>query len=1017
MQKIITTYILLLFAFSLAAQTGDLTFHWLNQSTGLSELTNAYISENTEGVVWLSSNDGLNRYDGKNMSVFLSNLDKDKNTTIVTSKIFEDNQKNSWFSTVYALHCLSYTQQNVQSQALKSGKYSDIHAFHFDKTTQNLWLKADSFLVLFNTFTQAEKVCGKLPANAVRSYPIFDASGRVKAVASSFFYSGFSISYLTDNAISHDETFFKGKEWGAMADLPIYNIHIESDTVIWLPSSRGLIRFNPTNKTYRVFNTFSERLSQNLRLKTLTDVAAFQNRYLWVSSVSNGLLLFDKQQERFVRQDTTAWLGNRLMNINRINNIYVDKNDNLWLSIWEKGVLHTHIKKSKFNSYLKPENYKDNRITTAIVEDKNQNLWCAVPEVGVFQLDKTGKLLHTIERSRLNEKIGSLFCDNQQRIWLLGSQNIYLLNPASRTLKKINTSDVHGYNKMVQISDNQFLVLSLFELMSFTVQNDQFVQKTMMSLNSGHYLFCDKSKRIFINSENSLSVYAFEKNNFTLLKRIEGVGYINGVTNHPTSDTMWLASSKGLLCLNLQKINYEVVNDSQRELSKAFNHILQDKNGILWLSSNAGLFKYQPATGSVKQYTESDGLQSMQFLPNSGVALRDGTLAFGGVNGINIFDPNTVRNLTFEPAIQIATLKINDVKRFEGHVNAFKNLVFTHDSNTLTFSFVAVDYSDPAKNRYKYFLSGYDKDTVDANTEGVARYANLPAGDYVFNVWATNSDGVWAKNPKQLAIKILPPWYQTWQFRLFLTLLAMGIVYAYYRNRINQIKKAEAEKRKEAEFKQKEAEYKQLIAETETAVLRLQMNPHFIFNSLNSINSYMHQKDMDTASDYLTRFAKLMRTILILSETPFIPIENEIQFLESYLKTEAMRFEKSFSYKINVDDDIDPDEMRVPTMLLQPFVENAIWHGLSNKSDEGLVQISFYLENERLICSVQDNGSGRVQKKHDPNHVSKALSITEKRLKYLMPDSDSKLLEIFDLKDPQGNALGTKVCVYLPPTL
>ncbi len=221
----------------------------------------------------------------------------------------------------------------------------------------------------------------------------------------------------------------------------------------------------------------------------------------------------------------------------------------------------------------------------------------------------------------------------------------------------------------------------------------------------------------------------------------------------------------------------------------------------------------------------------------------------------------------------------------------------------------------------------------------------------------------------------------------------------------------------EAEFKQKEAEYKQLAAETETAVLRLQMNPHFIFNSMNSIRSYILSKDIDSANAYLGRFARLMRTILNHAAKPRIVVADEIEFLEQYIKTEAMRFEQKFEYKIEVDDAIDPDEVLVPTMILQPFVENAIWHGLSSKQGQGKLYIGFKKSGDSLVCSVEDNGKGRgtAVKGKDANHESKALKIIERRLQLLENQTGKKSsFDIIDMYNKEGIPKGTRIEIRIP---
>lgn len=188
---------------------------------------------------------------------------------------------------------------------------------------------------------------------------------------------------------------------------------------------------------------------------------------------------------------------------------------------------------------------------------------------------------------------------------------------------------------------------------------------------------------------------------------------------------------------------------------------------------------------------------------------------------------------------------------------------------------------------------------------------------------------------------------------------------------------------------------------------------------MNSINAYILNKDIDTAGDYLNRFAKLMRMILDFAKKTYITLYDEIQLLEQYLLTEAMRFEGQFSYSFEVDDSIDQDDVIVPTMILQPFVENAVWHGLSQKKGDGCVKIGFKIEEESLVCSVEDNGIGREAagrvKNRSPVHESKALAITRHRLELLKAKTGARAdCEIIDLKDAHGQASGTKVLLHLP---
>jgi tetratricopeptide (TPR) repeat protein len=217
-------------------------------------------------------------------------------------------------------------------------------------------------------------------------------------------------------------------------------------------------------------------------------------------------------------------------------------------------------------------------------------------------------------------------------------------------------------------------------------------------------------------------------------------------------------------------------------------------------------------------------------------------------------------------------------------------------------------------------------------------------------------------------------------------------------------------RKRDAEQQKKEAEFKAQVSDTEMKVLRLQMNPHFIFNGLNSISDYISRHDIQTADCYLTKFAKVMRLTLEYSDQKAISLAEDLHALELYIQLEAARLNNKFSYEIKVDEDIDPENTLVPPMLLQPFVENSIWHGLTDKPGEGRICIEIRREAEMINCIVEDNGVGR--KKAGPSgSVKKSLGmkITKARIDILNKLKKSKAaIELFDLQE------GLRVQVKLP---
>ena len=223
-----------------------------------------------------------------------------------------------------------------------------------------------------------------------------------------------------------------------------------------------------------------------------------------------------------------------------------------------------------------------------------------------------------------------------------------------------------------------------------------------------------------------------------------------------------------------------------------------------------------------------------------------------------------------------------------------------------------------------------------------------------------------------------------------------------------------------ANARRKISEMDQKILEVTQANLRQQMNPHFIFNTLNSIQYYMYKHDKLATNNYLTKFSSLMRKILENSQHTAIPVRDELDALQLYLELESIRFRDKFDYQITIDEEIDSLMYKIPTMLIQPYVENAICHGLMLRKDKGLVTINLTLENDYLCCIIEDNGIGReasreINLKKQHNHNSLGTRITESRLNLVNSFYGTSLKTIFtDLKDNEGNATGTRVEIHIP---
>ncbi|MGZ3900912.1 MAG: histidine kinase, partial [Bacteroidia bacterium] len=297
------------------------------------------------------------------------------------------------------------------------------------------------------------------------------------------------------------------------------------------------------------------------------------------------------------------------------------------------------------------------------------------------------------------------------------------------------------------------------------------------------------------------------------------------------------------------------------------------------------------------------------------------------------------------------------------------------------------------------------------SAEEYSKYANLAPGKYTFKVKSRNNEGIWDDNETTFSFTILAPFYTKWWFILLVITGVTALVYTIVMIRIRNIKRKQ----------RLDYERKVEMSKIELKALRSQMNPHFIFNSLNSIQHYIFHSKTDEAIKYLSKFARLVRIILNNSNKPTVTVGEDLEALKLYLELEQMRFEDKFDYEVIIDPSVDTDYDIMPPLLTQPYVENAILHGLNPKPGRGKLTISFTSKNNFLICTITDNGIGREKaaeiKRTMPvsKHKSLGMQITEDRLKILNEVNNSRLsVTITDLKDADNNSLGTKVELYVP---
>ena len=436
----------------------------------------------------------------------------------------------------------------------------------------------------------------------------------------------------------------------------------------------------------------------------------------------------------------------------------------------------------------------------------------------------------------------------------------------------------------------------------------------------------------------------------------------------------------------------------------------------LWISTNRGLCRVIPYLNDTtltilsRGYNTSDGLPANEFNQGGYYKDDDGIFYFGSVNGLVSFKPALIKDNPYKPKVILTSFKVFEKPYAIDSGIAYKKVIeLNYNEDFFSFEFAAASYFLSEENQYAYLLEGFNKGWIQNGNRHYISFTNLSPGTYHLKIKASNNDGIWGDEKQLITIIINPPFWMTWWFRLMIVALIAGTIYQIVNTRIKRIKK---EERRKADFAKR-------IAETETKALRAQMNPHFIFNSLNAIHKYIWEHEQTLASDYLTRFSKLMRMILENSSHQKIPLDKELECLRIYIELESLRFENKFDFKIQIHSEHDAEDILIPPLLLQPFAENAIIHGLMKKKEgQRLLDIQLKTTATDLICIIDDTGIGRkaaAEQRTATSHKSLGMSVTHDRIEIMNIESERKTqLSVTDKTDAEDKASGTRVEIILP---
>ena len=757
---------------------------------------------------------------------------------------------------------------------------------------------------------------------------------------------------------------------------------------VWIGTfSGGVDAIDPPNVIFKSYR----HEAGNVNSISYDDVSAIredEGKNIWVGTLGGGLNLFDPVKQTFKSFRKTGLPGS--LSSDYITCIYVDHNNVVWVGTQDAGLNSFDVREQKFKTYKKgngPNSLPSNSIL-CLKEDLNNHLWIGTEDGGIAWLDVENKNIipfkdkDNLASTLQKYQVRNLYADDNAEIMWIASLGGGLFEYNSKTQKLKNY--VHS-DKKNSLSNNK--ILSIFE---------------------------DLNRRMWIGTdEGGLNLLNPDAGTFTFFSEHEGIpnNVINGILED-NFENLWLYTNKGIC-----KFSPPTSVGSSKFIQ---GKVKVSKNNS-YSSSGKG---NESESINVRTYDSRDGLPTNQF--NRGAYLKtiDGKMYIGSVLGLVTFEPDSVRDNPYIPPVVVTDFKLfnhsvvpNDsFNVLTKPIYETNEIHLKYNQNVLSFEFTALNYINPKHNRYSFKLEGFDLNWNDADaTRRFATYTNLEPGDYTFRVKGSNNDGIWNEKGASIHIVISPPFWRTWWFRVFVLIVVGASVYFVIWFRLNQIRKTEEQK----------TEVNKLISEARLIALRAQMNPHFIFNSLNSIQQFIYNNDREEAATYLSKFSKLIRQILEHSSQGTILLQDEASILNLYLELEALRFQDKFSFDIDIDEDIDAGYTEIPSMLIQPYIENAILHGLVNKEGEGHISVSIHPDEHSenlLIVSIADNGIGRekameINKKKVFKYKNKSMgmSVTNDRLTILNQYQQQNIaVQIIDLKDEKGNALGTRVDIRIP---
>lgn len=1019
---------------------------WVGKEQGLPTNDVRSIRKDSQGFIWLGTAEGLCRFDGMEIKVFKPSAYRPAVTADNMVLSVLPVEKRIWAATNYGVFVLDTETETFhhypiiekgKEDSITGGFYQMVTVLYRDRQG-DIWIGTRNRGMW--RYDAAQDAFRKISYPA-HEFPELTPSLGSRNSVLSIIQSAANDSLIWAGTVSglqeinkytgrvHWYTFPKPEKSYQVGLNAFRRLYHHDDGLLYVGSwTAGVNVFDPVKKTFTPLG-----LSQSGGIKaikgTITNLLRKSADEIWITT-SNGLTVYNTKRNRITWFWENELLTNRFFGID-----YMDESGRIWHNT-VRGLLYYDPVTQQFSQYSYEHLFdKGWSFAFYIKSDPAGNIITVCPRVcdGLFRYDRVSRQWTKFPFTELpslgyETLVVRGFEETEPGNYIISTdRGLYVYSTHRRRLAKAPNQPPAAFNRWGEIlkSADGHLWLSAdadgLVKWDFRKGTSRVFKKELTPDGSGvgfirpDHLFEDSRGNIWFSRADGFSVYLRSKDsilNFISAENsLNSIPVIQGIAED-RDGRIWVPGRNGWYGYINARYPEKGIARKFNLLDRGINGFIQgfatDKEGNVWGYTNTYLVRINSADTSVSTFNIDYGVKDPDFFHFS--FLPGGEMIFGGRNSIILADIGGLRRNRELPAPYISELRLlNKPASLQGNEEPLR---LRYRQNFITFHFSARAFTMPQAVRFRYRLKNFD-DWVEGSASRMANYTNIPPGNYVFELQAANNEGMWNSDILRVPVKIARPWYLTWWFRIGVVLLVAALIYWLYRYRVDQVRRKE----------QLRSQYEKKLANVEMTALLSQMNPHFLFNSLNSIDSYIIKNESGKASEYLNNFARLMRLILQNSRSNYISLKDELEALDLYLQMEALRFRDKFAYTIQADDELDTASIVIPPMLIQPYVENAIWHGLMHKHDgsPGQVSIRISRRGNNLVCVVEDNGIGRAKaaslKAQRPGNPKRSMGmqITADRIEMINKLYNTKTsVQVIDLRDENGGGTGTRVELVIP---